>query len=56
VASRSQLLTTAFRNPDGKVAVVVMNPTAKGGPYTLTVGTQAIVLTSPPHSIQTVVF
>ena len=29
VASRSQLLTTAFRNPDGKVVTVVMNPTDK---------------------------
>ena len=55
-ASRSMLLTTAFRNPDGTVAVVVMNPTARGGPYHLTVGRSAVEITSPPHSIQTVVF
>jgi glucosylceramidase len=50
------LLTTAFQNPDGTVAVVVMNPTAKGGEYYLTVGTSAIKVSARPHSIQTVVF
>ena len=54
--SRSWLLTTAFLNPDGKVAVVVMNPTANGGQYALTVGAFAVEITAPPHSIQTVVF
>ncbi|HET9709040.1 MAG TPA: glycoside hydrolase family 30 protein [Gemmatimonadales bacterium] len=56
VASRSMLLVTAFRNVDGSVAVVVMNPTAKGGEYYLTVGTSAIKVTTRPHSIQTLVF
>jgi glucosylceramidase len=56
VASRSMLLTTAFQNPDGTVAVVVMNPTAKGGEYYLTVGTQAVKVNARPHSIATVVF
>ena len=56
VASRSMLLTTAFQNPDGTVAVVVMNPTAKGGEYYLTVGASAVKVTTRPHSIQTVVF
>ncbi len=55
-ASRSMLLTTAFRNVDGSVAVVVMNPTARGGEYYLTVGTSSVKLSSRPHSIQTVVF
>jgi glucosylceramidase len=54
--SRSMLLTTAFVNADGKVAVVVMNQTDKGGPYHLTVGSAEVEITSPPHSIQTVVF
>jgi glucosylceramidase len=54
--SRSLLLTTAFVNEDGKVVVVVMNPTAKGGPYSLTVGAAAVEINSRPHSIQTVVF
>jgi glucosylceramidase len=56
MASRSMLLTTAFQNPDGTVAAVVMNPTAKGGEYYLTVGTQAIKVNARPHSIATVVF
>src|SRR4029078_9860924 len=33
--SRSQLLSTAFLNPDGKAAVVVMNPTDKPASYWL---------------------
>ncbi|HEY6224326.1 MAG TPA: glycoside hydrolase family 30 protein [Gemmatimonadales bacterium] len=56
VASRSMLLTTAFQNPDGTIAVVVMNPTAKGGEYYLTAGPDAIKVSARPHSIQTVVF
>jgi len=54
--SRSMLLSTAFVNPDGSVAVVVMNPTATEAQYYLRVGTSAIELTTLPHSIQTVVF
>jgi glucosylceramidase len=55
-ASRSMLLTTAFINADGKVAVVVMNPTSHGGPYHLSVGASSVAIMSRPHSIQTVVF
>jgi hypothetical protein len=33
-----------------------MNPTAKGGPYNLTVGAVAVEIHARPHSIQTVVF
>jgi len=54
--SRSMLLTTGFVNDDGKVVVVVMNPTAQGGPYDLTVGGASVEITTRPHSIQTVVF
>ena len=54
--SRSMLLTTAFVNEDGTVAVVVMNPTPKGGQYFLTVGATSVEINSRPHSIQTVVF
>ena len=54
--SRSMLLTTGFANDDGKVVVVVMNPTAQGGPYNLTVGGASVEITTRPHSIQTVVF
>lgn len=55
-ASRSMLLTTAFVNEDGTVAVVVMNPTANGGQYNLVVGSASMEITARPHSIQTVVF
>jgi len=54
--SRSMLLTTGFVNDDGTVVVVVMNPTAQGGPYNLTVGGASVEITTRPHSIQTVVF
>ena len=54
--SRSMLLTTAFVNPDGKVVVVVMNPTTKGGDYNVVVGSASVQISSRPHSIQTVVF
>ena len=54
--SRSQLLSTAFLNPDGKAAVVVMNPTDKPAPYWLWVRGDAAEVNSPPHSIQTLVF
>jgi glucosylceramidase len=54
--SRSQLLSTAFLNPDGKAAVVVMNPTDKQASYWLWVSGDAAEVNSPPHSIQTLVF
>ena len=54
--SRSMLLTTAFVNQDGTVAVVVMNPTPRGGQYHLVVGSSSVEISSLPHSIQTVVF
>jgi hypothetical protein len=38
------------------VAVVVMNPTPKGGPYFIAVGSASVEIGSRPHSIQTVVF
>lgn len=54
--SRSALLSTAFVNPDGKVAVVVMNGGDKAIDYFLWVGGHAAEVTSLPHSIQTLVF
>ena len=54
--SRSMLLTTAFVNQDGTVAVVVMNPTPTAGQYNLVVGSASVEIRSRPHSIQTVVF
>jgi glucosylceramidase len=54
--SRSPLLSAAFVNPDGKVAVVVMNKTEQKIPYFLWLDGQAAETESLPHSIQTLVF
>lgn len=54
-ASRSQLLTTAFIDEDGKVAVIVMNQSDKKITYNLCIGTYAAEVSSLPHSIQTLV-
>ncbi len=55
-ASRSQLLTTAFKNPDGKNVVVVMNQGDAATPYFLWVKGKAAELNAAPHSISTLVF
>jgi glucosylceramidase len=54
-SSRGQLLTTAFRNTDGKIAVVVMNQSGEKIPYRLWIEGKATEITSMPHSIQTLV-
>lgn len=54
-ASRSQLLTTAFINEDGKVVVVVMNQSKLGITYNLCIGSNAAEVKILPHSIQTLV-
>ncbi|MDO9254053.1 MAG: glycoside hydrolase family 30 protein [Bacteroidales bacterium] len=53
--SRGQLLTTAFLNTDGKIAVIVMNQSNETIPYRLWMAGQAAEITSQPHSIQTLV-
>jgi glucosylceramidase len=55
-ASRSQLITTAFSNPDGTTAVVVMNQGNNAAPFFLWVNGNAAEVTAQPHSIQTLVF
>jgi glucosylceramidase len=52
-ATRSPLLTTAFQNPDGRIAVVVMNPTDKDMPFHLWMHGQAAETKSEAHSIKT---
>lgn len=52
-SSRAQLLTTAFMNTDGTIALVVMNPTDEEISYRLYIGNQAAVTVSRPHSIAT---
>jgi glucosylceramidase len=55
-ASRSQLLTTAFRNEDGKTVVVVMNQGGAKFPYYLWINGKAAEVTALPHSINTLIF
>ncbi len=54
-STTDQLLTTAFINPDGKIAVIVMNPTDKGQPFYLWLKGRAAKTDSPAHSIMTLV-
>ncbi|HEX7411103.1 MAG TPA: glycoside hydrolase family 30 protein, partial [Bacteroidales bacterium] len=54
-SSRGQLLTTAFLNTDGTIAVVVMNQSNDKIPYRIWIKGQAAETTSLPHSIQTLV-
>ncbi|MEP6712341.1 MAG: glycoside hydrolase family 30 beta sandwich domain-containing protein, partial [Ferruginibacter sp.] len=55
-SSRSQLLTTAFKNPDGKVVVIVLNTSAKATDYFLWINGKAVQATANAHSIETVLF
>lgn len=54
-SSRSALLTTAFINEDGKVAVIVMNQGDSRITYNLCFGLRSAAVTIQPHSIQTLV-
>ena len=54
-SSRSNLLATAFLNPDGTLATVVMNPTGQAIAYNYYVGTASTRVTIPAHAIQTLV-
>ncbi len=54
-ASRDKLFTTAYVNPDGKIAVVVMNKTDEKIDYFLWIKGKAAKVTSNPHSIATLI-
>jgi glucosylceramidase len=54
-SNRDKLQTTAFVNPDGKIAVVVLNLSGDKIPYELWISGNAASLESLPHSIATVV-
>ncbi len=54
-ANRDWLQTTAFRNADGKLAVVVLNESDKKQDFQLWLNGQAAPTTSLPHSIMTFV-
>ena len=54
-SNRTDLQTTAFVNKDGKLAVVVLNMSAKEIPYKLWIKGEAAAVTSLPHSIATLI-
>jgi len=54
-ASRDKLLTTAYINPDGKIAVVVMNKGEEKIDYLLWIKGKAAKVSSAPHSIATLI-
>lgn len=54
-SNRDVLQTTAFKNPDGSIVVVVLNTTDKEMPYKLWCQGRAADLKSLPHSIVTIV-
>jgi glucosylceramidase len=54
-SNTDRLLTTAFVNKDGKLAVIVMNSTDKGIDYHLWIAGKSVGTTSLPHSISTLI-
>jgi glucosylceramidase len=50
------LLTTAFKNADGKTVVIVMNQSDIKTPYSLWVNGNAAQVIALPHSIATLIF
>lgn len=54
-SSRAQLQTTAFRNADGSIVVIVMNTTDQKLPYHLWIEGNGAATESLPHSISTLV-
>jgi len=55
LSNRDGLLTTAFLNTDGRIAIIVMNPTDKSIGYSLYLAEKQAAVTALPHSISTVV-
>lgn len=54
-SSRDKLKTTAFRNTDGSIAVVVVNASSEKLPFNLWIKGKAAATESLPHSIMTLV-
>ncbi len=55
-SNRTDLITTAFRNPNGKIVVVVMNQGDVVLDYNLAFKGQSVSIQSRPHSISTLIF
>ncbi len=56
ISSRSQLITTSFLNPDGKVATVVMNTSDQKITYNFCIRSKSTEVTILPHSIQSLIY
>jgi glucosylceramidase len=54
--NNDDLMATAFCNPDGTIAVVVLNKTAGGMDFKVWINNKAVTTKSPAHSIVTVIF
>jgi glucosylceramidase len=54
-SSKDKLETTAFINPDGKLAVVVLNLSDDKVPFSLWIKGKAAKTVSLPHSIETLI-
>ena len=54
-STTDKLLTTAFLNPDGKIAVIVLNLSDSPESFNLWLNRQSLKATSPAHSIITLV-
>lgn len=55
-SSRSPLLATTFRNTDGSLVTVVMNQSGDSIDYKLQIFNQAVKLTIPGHSMQSMIY
>jgi len=53
-SNREKLQTTAFINPDGQLATIVLNTSDEKISYKLFIGKRAADLVSLPHSIMTI--
>ncbi|MDP2089437.1 MAG: glycoside hydrolase family 30 protein [Flavobacteriaceae bacterium] len=54
-SSSNKLLTTAFINEDGSMAIVVMNQSDDAVSYSLTLDLKTAQVKTPPHAIQTII-
>ena len=55
-SSRSNLLSTTFKNLDGSFVTVVMNSSSDKIKYNLILGIEKTLVEIPPHAIQTLVY
>ncbi|MNQ81277.1 O-Glycosyl hydrolase family 30 [compost metagenome] len=54
--SDQSLLSTSFKNPDGKIATIIMNQSDREVVYSLINNTSKTIITIPAHAMQTVVY